>query len=67
MARAALGLTIHRAAELAGVSHDTIARLEAGDQLKASTVEKVRGALEAAGVVFTNGREPGVKLRKGTA
>jgi len=28
------------------------------------TVEAIRAALEQAGVVFTNGDEPGVKLRK---
>lgn len=55
MARAALGLTVRQAAEVASVSHDTITRLEAGADVKASTVQKVRTALEAAGVAFTNG------------
>ena len=30
------------------------------------TVASIRAALEAAGVEFTNGDEPGVKLRKGS-
>jgi transcriptional regulator with XRE-family HTH domain len=66
MARAALGLTIHGLAELSGVSHDTIVRIEAGQSLKASTIAKVRAALEAAGVLFIdeNGEGPGVRLRK---
>jgi len=65
MARVALGLTVRQVAELTHVSHDTITRLEAGDEsLKVSTVKRVRGALEAAGVEFTNGDEPGVKLKR---
>jgi DNA-binding XRE family transcriptional regulator len=63
MARAALGLTIHQLAAAAGVSHDTIVRLEAGQELKANTIEKVKLAFEQAGVEFTNGDSPGVKLK----
>jgi DNA-binding XRE family transcriptional regulator len=63
MARAALGLTIHQLAGAAGVSHDTIVRLEAGQDLKPKTVEKVKLALEKAGVELTNGDAPGVRLR----
>ncbi len=66
MARVALGLTVRQAAELADVSHDTITRLEAGADLKESTVAKVRTALEKAGVIFVeeNGEGPGVRLKK---
>jgi len=32
---------------------------------RAETVEKLRSALESAGIEFTNGDEPGVNLRKG--
>ena len=64
MARAALGLTVRKLAELAEVSPDTIVRLEAGEGLKPRTVTAIRRALEAAGVEFTNADEPGVKLRK---
>ena len=38
------------------------------ESLRSPSVEKlaaVRAALEAAGVEFTNGEQPGVKLRKG--
>ena len=64
MARAATGLGIRELATAAQVSADTVVRLERGEVLKPRTVEAIRAALEAAGVVFTNGDEPGVKLRK---
>ncbi len=64
MARAALGLGVRELAALAKVSPDTIARLERGEELKARTVEAIRAALEGAGVEFTNGDGPGVRLRK---
>ena len=65
MARTALSLGVRDLAALAGVSPDTIARLERGDVLKESTVGTIRAALEAAGVIFLdNGEGPGVKLRK---
>jgi len=64
MARAALQLGVRDVASLAKVSPNTIARLERGESLYPRTVEAIRTALEAAGVVFTNGDEPGVKLRK---
>ncbi len=69
MARAALGLTVRGLAEIAGVSHDTIVRFEAGDELKPRTVDAIRAALENAGVVFVaeNGEGPGVRLRKKTS
>ena len=65
MARAALGLTTRQAAEVGGVSHGTITRIEAGEALKDSTVQKVRSALEAAGVQFIerNGGGQGVRLK----
>lgn len=52
-------------AEAAGVSYPTVARLEAGDgQLggRASTGRLIREALERAGVEFSNGDSPGVRL-----
>ena len=65
MARAALNLTVRDAAEATGVSHDTIIRIEAGQELKPSTIAKVRTALEAAGIAFIDpdGDGPGVRLR----
>ena len=66
MARAALGLTVRDLATAAGVSHDTIVRLEAGGELKPRTVDAIRNALEAAGVEFIpeNGGGAGVRLAK---
>ncbi len=62
MARAALGITVRQAADLAGVSHDTIIRIEGGQELKDSTVQKVRAAFESQGIKFTNGSQPGVAI-----
>ena len=62
MARAALGLGVRELAVLAKVSVDTVARFERGDELKERTVEALQRALEAAGVEFTNGDKPGVRL-----
>ena len=64
MARAATGLGVRELAIAAQVSADTVVRLERGEVLKPRTVEAIRAALEQAGVVFTDGDEPGVKLRK---
>lgn len=66
MARAATGLGVRDLAEAAGLSPNTVARLERGEDLKESTVAAIRAALEAAGVVFLpeNGNGPGVALRK---
>lgn len=66
MARAAIGWGVRDLAKEAGVSPDTIARLERGEELKTSTIETIRSALEAAGVEFIpeNGGGAGVRLRK---
>jgi transcriptional regulator with XRE-family HTH domain len=64
MARAALKLGVRDLAEMAKVSPATIVRLEAGGDVMERTVDAIRAALEAAGVTFSNGDEPGVKLRK---
>jgi transcriptional regulator with XRE-family HTH domain len=67
MARAALGLGVRDLAAAAGVSPDTVARLERGEELRPRTVDAIRAALEAAGVIFVeeNGEGPGVRLKKG--
>jgi hypothetical protein len=53
-------------AAASGVSVETIKRLERmGGQLsetRVATVNAIQGALEKAGVEFTNGDQPGVKL-----
>jgi transcriptional regulator with XRE-family HTH domain len=67
MARAALGLGVRELAAAAKVSIDTVARFERGDELKERTIEALQRALEAAGIEFTNGDQPGVRLTKGAA
>jgi transcriptional regulator with XRE-family HTH domain len=63
MARAALNWTVRDLADRAGVSHDTIVRIEGGDQtLKDSTIAKVRAAFEVERIEFTNGNSPGVRI-----
>ena len=64
MARAALKLGIRDVARLAIVAPSTVSRLEAGEKLNPRTVEAIRRALEAAGVEFTDGDSPGVRLKK---
>jgi transcriptional regulator with XRE-family HTH domain len=62
MARAALKMNVRDLAAAAEVSPNTITRIEADLPSNASTVAAVRRALEAAGVEFTNGSHPGVRL-----
>jgi transcriptional regulator with XRE-family HTH domain len=64
MARAALQLGVRELAAKAKVSPATIVRFEASGELRERTVDAIRAALEAAGVEFTNGDQPGVRLRK---
>ena len=54
-------------ATAAGVSIGTVRRMEAGAgsiRGQAETLRRVQRALESGGVIFTNGGEPGVKLRR---
>src|SRR5450755_2657354 len=67
MARAALGLGVRELAIAAKVSIDTVARFERGEELKERTVDALQRALETAGVEFTNGDQPGVRLTKTAA
>jgi transcriptional regulator with XRE-family HTH domain len=67
MARAALGLGVRELATAAKVSADTVARFERGDELKERTIEALQRTLEVAGVEFTNGDQPGVRLAKAAA
>jgi len=64
------GLTQAELAERSGVSLPSIKRLELGTGplgVRLDTAQKLRAALEAAGVEFIaeNGGGPGVRLRKG--
>ncbi|QKC85983.1 helix-turn-helix domain-containing protein [Mesorhizobium sp. NZP2077] len=66
MARVALGWGTRDLARNAGVSPDTVARFERGEQLKGTTVAALRNTFEAAGVEFIpeNGGGPGVRLSR---
>lgn len=66
MARAATGIGFRELAEQAGVSPNTVARLERGEDLKSGTLDAIRTALEAAGVelIPENGGGAWVRLRK---
>ena len=66
MARAALGWTTQDLAREASVGANTINRFEAGQDARVSSVDKMRTALEAAGVEFIpqNGGGAGVRMRQ---
>jgi transcriptional regulator with XRE-family HTH domain len=65
MGRAALNWSTQDLAKKAGVGGNTVNRFEAGQDARVSSVDKMRTALEAAGVEFIaeNGGGPGVRLR----
>jgi transcriptional regulator with XRE-family HTH domain len=67
MARAAIGWGVRELAEKAGVTANTVTRIENGADAKQSTINALQGALEAAGIEFTNGDQPGVRLTKAAA
>jgi predicted transcriptional regulator len=66
MARVALGLGVRELAAKAGVTANTITRIEMGADARQSTIDRLRDVLETAGVEFIdeNGGGPGVRLRK---
>jgi transcriptional regulator with XRE-family HTH domain len=66
MARAAVGWGVRDLAKKAGVTANTVTRIENGADAKQSTMDRLEHALEAAGVEFIdeNGGGPGVRLRK---
>jgi len=63
MARAALGWGVRELAAKAGVNPNTITRIEKGADALAGTLTKLQRALEGAGIEFTDGDAPGVRLR----
>src|ERR1700681_2336866 len=67
MARAAVGWGVRELAGKAGVTANTVTRIENGADAKQSTMDALQRALEAAGVEFTNGDQPGVRLTKAAA
>ena len=64
MARAAVGWGVRELAKKAGVTANTVTRIENGADAKQSTMDRLQQALEAAGVEFTNGDQPGVRFRR---
>jgi transcriptional regulator with XRE-family HTH domain len=69
MARAALNLGVREVAVAAGVSTNTITRLERGEELLPRTVAAIRAVFEARGVIFIDDGEsidggPGVRLMR---
>ena len=71
MARAAVGWGVRELAARAGVTANTISRIEMGADAKASTLDAIRNAFEAVGVTFLGDGEaslsggPGVRLDAG--
>ncbi len=65
MGRAAVGWSVRELARNAGVTPNTISRIENGGDALASTIERLQTALENAGVIFSDADKegPGVRLR----
>jgi transcriptional regulator with XRE-family HTH domain len=64
-ARALVDLTQPQLAEAAGLGLSTLVDFERSRRaVSASASAAIRAALETAGVEFTNGERPGVRLRK---
>ena len=58
-------MTAEKLAKAAGVSKVTLSDFEIGKRTPhPRTLAAIRAALESAGVEFTNGEQPGVRLRK---
>jgi transcriptional regulator with XRE-family HTH domain len=67
LARIALGWEIREVARSAGISPNTVVRLERGERLKPETVQRIRVVYEDGGVEFIDegdGKGPGVRLRR---
>lgn len=65
-ARALLGMTAAKLAEVSGVAYTTIVRIESAEGVPAGnikTLNQVRGALEAAGIEFIGTPESGAGVR----
>ena len=62
MARVALGWSARDLAQRARVGVNTVKRFESGKPANVSTVTLIEQAFEAAGIEFTNGEAPGVRL-----
>jgi transcriptional regulator with XRE-family HTH domain len=64
-ARGLLNWTVRDLAEKAKVHRNTVTNIETGKYAgDPATLDAIRTALEKNGVEFTNGKRPGVRLRK---
>ncbi len=65
MARVALGWGVRELAAKAGVTANTVSRIEQGADARQSTIDAMKAALHEGGVEFIdeNGGGPGVRLR----
>lgn len=63
-ARRLLRITQRDLAAATGLTQKTINKFESGGNVRPETVEAIREVLVKRGIMFTNGGEPGVKLRK---
>jgi transcriptional regulator with XRE-family HTH domain len=64
-ARSLIGWSQEQLAAASKVAKATIANFEAGKRESYSrTLDDIRAALESAGVEFTNGEQPGVRMKK---
>lgn len=66
-ARELLGWRQLDLSEHAGLSRNTIAQFERGEQLSEDTVWRIQRALELGGIEFLNSGSPGVRLSAGRA
>ena len=64
-ARALLRWSSADLVERANVSPNTVAKIEADEVVRPSTLARIQAALEAAGVDILNGNSPGARLRPG--
>ena len=63
--RALLAWSQDQLVQASGVPKPTLARLELGEgEPQRRTMDAIRAALETAGVEFTNGDAPGVKMAR---
>lgn len=60
LGRVAIGWSVLELAATAKVSTQTIVRLEKGEELRASTLERIKSVMEAAGVTFISNEDEGV-------
>ena len=65
-ARGLLNWTVRELADNANVHRNTVTNIETGRYAgDPETLSAIQRALERAGVEFTNGKRPGVRLNKG--